>query len=93
MSENKRIRAVVIGRVQGVGFRYFTQAEASAVGVSGFVRNLPDGSVELEAEGSPDQLDRLIAAVQRGPTLSRVNEVRVSDRPASGGDVDFRITH
>lgn len=92
MSDVVRIHAIVAGRVQGVGFRYFTQGEATALGLAGWVRNLPGGEVQLEAEGTRERVDELIAAVRRGPALSRVDDVRLTDRPTAGG-TGFRIRH
>ena len=63
----------VFGRVQGVGFRYSTVHRARAIGVTGYVRNLPDGSVAAEAEGTAEQLDALEAFLGEGPSLSRVD--------------------
>jgi acylphosphatase len=60
-----RKRVLYFGRVQGVGFRYTTRHLANGYAVAGHVRNLPDGSVELAAEGEPDQVDRFLAAVAR----------------------------
>jgi acylphosphatase len=70
-----RIHLVVQGRVQGVGFRYFVTLEARALGLAGMVRNRPDGSVEIEAEGGPEALAELAAAVRRGPRGARVENV------------------
>ena len=76
-----RIRLLVSGRVQGVGFRYAAREAASACGVAGWARNLPDGSVEIVAQGSPDAMDRMTAWARRGPPgarVDRVEEERVS---------------
>jgi len=62
--------------VQGVGFRYFAQRAAEKLQVSGFVRNLPDGRVEVFAMGTPGQHSELRAILERGPRLSSVREVR-----------------
>ncbi len=70
-----RIHLVVHGRVQGVGFRHFVTREARALGLAGTVRNRPDGSVEVEAEGGPGALAEFAAAVRRGPLGSRVEQV------------------
>ncbi len=78
-----RRRYVVGGRVQGVGFRQFTAEKARALGLAGWVRNLPDGNVEAEAEGSEDQIEALERILHAGPALSRVD--RVLPQPASGG--------
>jgi acylphosphatase len=67
-----RLHAVVHGRVQGVGFRYFVMREARALGLSGWVRNQDDGSVEVEAEGRRDPLDALVERLRRGPPGARV---------------------
>jgi acylphosphatase len=60
-------RWLISGRVQGVGFRYFAQRAATELNLTGYVRNLEDGSVEVYAAGPPDQLSRLGALLQRGP--------------------------
>jgi acylphosphatase len=61
--------------VQGVGFRAFASREARSLGLDGFVRNLPDGSVEIEAEGSRAALEHLLARVSRGPALAAPSRV------------------
>lgn len=68
-------RFLVGGRVQGVGFRYFALRQARAIGIRGWVRNLPDGRVEVHAEGAETALRRFAAALRQGPPLSRVEEV------------------
>jgi len=67
-----RLHAVVRGRVQGVGFRYFVMREAKALGLSGWVRNQDDGSVEVEAEGRRNPLEMLVERLRRGPLGARV---------------------
>jgi acylphosphatase len=62
--------------VQGVGFRYFTQGAAEKLGISGFVRNLRDGRVEVFAMGTPQQHAQLRATLERGPRFSSVSEVQ-----------------
>lgn len=66
-------RYVVRGRVQGVGYRYFARRNAQALGLSGFVRNLPDGSVEVVAEGGEDALASLERALREGPAFAAVD--------------------
>lgn len=78
------------GRVQGVGFRYTTEAVAARFEVTGYVRNLPDGRVELVAEGASGELDRLQGAVEQAMS-SNIREVVVADSPASGQFTGFRI--
>ena len=70
-------RAIIKGRVQGVGFRYHARSVAQSLGVSGHVRNLPDGSVEVLAVGQSASLSALIEELQRGPSSGRVTECLV----------------
>jgi acylphosphatase len=72
-----RAHVLVSGEVQGVGFRYSTVAEASRLGLRGWVRNLPDGRVELEAEGERERLDALVAWCRQGPPAADVADVDV----------------
>ncbi|HEX3120496.1 MAG TPA: acylphosphatase [Candidatus Acidoferrum sp.] len=71
----KASRFFVTGRVQGVGFRFFAQAEAERLGLSGYVRNLRDGRVEAYAIGTPQQLGQFLARLEKGPRLSHVDFV------------------
>ena len=71
----QQLRAVVRGRVQGVGFRFFVLGEARRLGLTGRVWNRPDGGVELEARGSRTALEQLLACVRQGPALSRVDSL------------------
>lgn len=69
---------MVHGRVQGVGFRYFVVREAQQLGLTGWVRNRPDGTVETEAVGDEATLERFVAAVRKGPgTIGRVDHYSV----------------
>lgn len=72
-----RAHVVAQGRVQGVGFRAFLQFQAIRRGLSGWVRNLPDGRIETEVEGSAVLVDEFIQAVKRGPSLARVQDIGV----------------
>jgi len=79
-------RYLISGRVQGVGFRYFAEAFASREGVEGWVRNLPDGRVEVAAQGEAESVDRFERAVRHGPPGARVDHVDAfDDVPGSGG--------
>jgi acylphosphatase len=69
-------RYIITGRVQGVGFRWFVEREARAIGVGGWVRNNDDGSVEVLASGSHEQLATLRARLKQGPRASRVDEIQ-----------------
>ncbi len=84
------VKGRVSGRVQGVFFRRHVQQAATAEGVHGYARNLPDGRVEVLLQGEEEAIDRVRAAVSEGPSGSRVDDVQweVSDEPAEPG---FRI--
>jgi acylphosphatase len=84
-------RYVIAGRVQGVGFRWFTHDAAAREGVHGWVRNMADGSVEVMAEGEIAAVDRLEAAVRRGPAQARVERVDVEDHAPAGRTTGFEI--
>ena len=70
-----RLHVYVQGRVQGVGFRYATYAEALELGLAGWVRNLPDGCVEAEFEGPRERLELMLDWCRRGPRMARVSGV------------------
>jgi acylphosphatase len=84
-------RYIVTGRVQGVGFRWFVEREASAIGVAGWVRNTDDGTVEVLASGNSDQLARLRKALKQGPRAARVDEVQEFEADQQAGEPTFRI--
>ena len=80
----------VRGRVQGVGYRYFALKRAEELGLQGFVRNLPDGSVEVVAEGGDPELSQFEARLKEGPSFARVEDVeRLTLEPR--GDRGFHI--
>jgi acylphosphatase len=82
---------LVTGRVQGVGFRFFTRALAAREGIHGWVRNLEDGRVEISAEGEAEALERFERSIRQGPRGSRIDQVEVSDLGATGSDTGFDI--
>lgn len=82
---------LVIGRVQGVGFRFFACHVADREGLHGWVRNLPDGRVEVVAEGEVESLDRFEQQLRQGPRGSHVVDVEVADAGATGNDSGFDI--
>jgi acylphosphatase len=84
-------RFVVSGRVTGVGFRYFTPDVARREGLTGVVRNLPDGRVEAIAEGDAESLTRFEIAIRRGPARARVDDVVVDALPVNGRYLGFDI--
>ena len=69
------LQVVIHGRVQGVGFRYFVSHSAHELGLAGRVRNRPDGTVEVEAEGDRERLAGLLEALRRGPPAARVERL------------------
>lgn len=87
----KQIHCIVRGRVQGVFYRASTQREAKRLGVTGWVKNRPDGSVEIVAEGEDEALREFLGWVQRGPTAARVEKVDTRWRGFSGEFGEFRI--
>ncbi len=94
MSEKPlRLHAHVYGRVQGVNFRYYTQKEADALGLTGWVANRFDGSVEVVAEGEKATLQRLLTFLHRGPPSARVDRVQAEWTEATGEFHRFRVRH
>ncbi len=93
MAEYARLRAIVHGYVQGVGFRYFVVRQANALGLTGYVRNRWDGSVEVLAEGPRPALEDLLALLRRGPSEAEVERVDFSWEAYSGqfGRFDLRL--
>lgn len=86
-----RISGKVTGRVQGVMFRDSCRQEAERLGVAGWVRNEPDGSVAFEAEGPTAAVEALVSWCRTGPPGARVTDVTTHEVPPEGGD-DFRVT-
>jgi acylphosphatase len=84
-------RFLVRGRVQGVGFRWFVEREAHILGVAGWVRNNADGSVEILAQGTRDQLSGLRSRLRQGPRAARVDGVEESESQPVSGLSSFRI--
>ena len=84
-------RFVISGRVQGVGFRWHTREAAQREGVTGWVRNLPDGRVEAFVEGEAESVQRVEMAIRRGPGGARVTDVFVDTEDALGAFKDFSI--
>jgi acylphosphatase len=81
----------VIGRVQGVGFRYSAIHEARRLGINGTVSNQPDGSVEVVAEGEADSLARLAAWLRKGPPGSHVHDLQIQWTSFTGRYTDFEV--
>ena len=84
------VEVLIGGRVQGVGYRYFVMREAAALGVSGFARNLPDGTVEVIAEAADDVLELFEDRLRQGPSFASVKTLDRSE-VATRGDHGFHI--
>jgi len=84
-------RFLVRGRVQGVGFRWFVEREAHILGIAGWVRNNHDGTVEVLAQGTRDQLSGLRSRLYEGPRAARVDDVEESEAEPVKGMSSFRI--
>jgi acylphosphatase len=80
----KAVQARVTGRVQGVSFRWYTQEQAHGLGVTGWVRNEPDGSVLVHAEGEDDAVDALVTWCRTGPSMARVTDVAMREAAPLG---------
>lgn len=88
----RRLEVRVHGRVQGVGFRYFAQREAQKLRLSGWVRNLRSGAVEVIAEGRRNDLEGLLKALRKGPPMSWVERVDIDWKDAKGERGAFEVT-
>jgi acylphosphatase len=84
-----RLKAVIKGEVQGVGFRWAVQRQAGQLGLTGYAENLPDGSVRVEAEGAPDRLDQFEDFLREGPRWAEVESLDSERTPATGEFGDF----
>ncbi len=87
----ERVRIVVRGRVQGVNYRASCRGAARRLGLTGYVRNLPDGSVEAVAEGPRDALAQFIDWCREGPPWARVADIDADRQPATGEYVSFDV--
>src|SRR5512136_197985 len=86
-----RVRVFVDGRVQGVAYRFYAEKYAARLGVTGWVRNLSDGRVEVLAEGTGPQIDAFIERLREGPSLALIDSFDVRRERATGEFGDFRI--
>ena len=89
--DTEQLHALVTGSVQGVNFRSATRSEAKRLGIAGWVRNNSDGSVEVLAMGTRDQLSGLRSRLQQGPRAARVDDVQESEARPVPGLARFRI--
>lgn len=89
--ERKQLHILVSGWVQGVGFRYFARTKAAMFNIKGYAKNLPDGKVEVVAEGQKEDLDKYVMELRRGPTLARVTNLKIKEFPSTRKYQTFRI--
>jgi acylphosphatase len=89
----KRFHLIVHGRVQGVGFRYFTQYEALKRQLTGWVRNNGDGTVELEVQGNEEAIQLFIDTIREGTLFAKVTDVSVQEIPCIRNETQFRIMY
>lgn len=87
----ERLHALIEGHVQGVGYRYFAMERAQRLRLTGWVRNLATGEVEVEAEGSTSDLELFLEELKRGPAGSSVRQVKEEWNPATAEDYTFRV--
>ena len=92
---NRKMQLFVLisGKVQGVGFRNFTQMNAKQLGINGYAKNLPNGKVEVVAEGDKAQLDALVVLLKKGPRFASVDSLEVDERPFTGEYKTFGIRY
>lgn len=91
--ERARLRAILHGRVQGVNLRRYTRDRAAAMGLTGYVRNLDDGTVEVVAEGARAMLERFEAWLRSGPGLARVSRAEVQWLAPLGLGGEFEVRY
>ena len=91
MNTDKRVHLIIEGRVQGVGFRYFTIEKANELGIFGWVRNTFRNEVEIVAEGKKEVLENLIQILQRGPSHANVRHIDIKWYDATGQFSKFSI--
>jgi acylphosphatase len=93
MANLARVQVLISGRVQGVYFRAYTRDQAVARGLTGWVRNLPDGRVAAVFEGDREKIDSMLAWLQEGPRYAAVDEVLTDWQPHQGEFQGFNITY
>ena len=93
MADLASLRATVSGRVHGVFFRAFVESRAVELHLTGYVRNLPDGTVEVKAEGERERLEKLVEYLGKGPPVARVAGVKTDWGEYTGAFRDFRVRY
>ncbi|MDE0468764.1 MAG: acylphosphatase [Candidatus Poribacteria bacterium] len=93
VNRKMQLFVIITGKVQGVGFRNFTQLNARQLGINGYAKNLPNGTVEVVAEGGKSQVDALVALLKKGPRYARVDSLEIDERPFTGEYKSFGIRY
>ncbi len=93
VNQKMQLYVLISGKVQGVGFRNFTQFNAKQLGVNGYAKNLPNGKVEVVAEGDKAQLDALVELLKKGPRYARVDSIEIDVRAFTGEYETFGIRY
>lgn len=88
-----RYSILVDGRVQGVGFRYFTQMMAIRYNLTGWCKNLYNGKVEIEVQGSEENLAKFINAIKKGNNFSRIDDMNLNELPINNNEKKYRIAY
>ncbi|WP_024615084.1 acylphosphatase [Clostridium sp. Ade.TY] len=88
-----RIKALVTGTVQGVGFRFFTQYQASLFNITGFVKNLSDGDVYLEAQGEKNNIKKFIEKLKKGNGFCKVKSISINELEPINSDKKFKVLY
>ncbi len=92
--ENALRKSITVsGRVQGVGFRFFTQGEANKLRLTGWVKNLSNGDVTMEVQGAAEDIDELIARLKKGNGFSKVTDIEIKDLPVDREEKKFGIAY
>ena len=92
MGDLAALHAIVRGRVQGVYYRAFVSRNANSLGLTGYVRNLPDNCVEIAAEGEREQLQKFVEQLKQGPSGARVDDLKLSWTEHTGRYNGFSVT-
>ncbi len=93
VNRKMQLYILISGKVQGVGFRNFTRRNARTLGVSGYAKNLANGKVEVVAEADKMQLDALVALLWQGPRTSKVDDIKIEERPITGEYKTFDVRY
>jgi acylphosphatase len=91
MAEERRVHLAIRGRVQGVNFRWYARSRAQSLGLAGWIRNRPDGTVEAVVQGPRDAVTRFVEWVHHGPSLAEVERVDMRDEESDASLQTFRI--